>query len=273
MMWTQEFSWQGYPFSLNMEPSSAVQRIEPNTPPAPGAGAVIFTRLALSSTQTTSADAVALEAEIRGSHIARLFLEVFWEGPHGWLAGPVFQKELSAPATREIGGVLRPHWDENNLLSVAWQPQMHLMVSGTHAAWVFLQPALNLINNSLQAYQLPANIQPKHGTTRYVRLIFTENGTLHRVAALGKQPGQPGRTRGITIHAGDQVTPVFSWMRQNNQANTLEILGGYTQQIPVEDSLPHLESAPALPGRYQVGILALDMDGQPQRAGIPLEII
>lgn len=272
MMWTQEFTWQGYQFSLNMDAPSAVQPLEPNTQPAPGAGFVNFIRLALSSARIAADETVRLEAELTGSHIARLYLEVFWEGPQGWLAGPVCRRELSAPVNREIGGVFHPLWDESNDLTVDWQPHLHFMVNDPQAAWVFPQPTRYLAGNIVQEYQLYANWQPLNGTLRAVRLVFAGDGSLTRVAALGTGQRHPGRTRGITLQSGGQIIPVFSWLRQDSQTASWETTSGYTQPILPNEAPIRLQSAPALPGRYQIGILALDLDGQAQRAWAPLEI-
>lgn len=263
MAWTQALDWQGY--NLIMTRNESEQETQNGAPllHAPGAGEISFPALYLFS----DGKALHLEAEVNGSKIARVYQEVFWEAQDGWLAGPLCRCELAAPQSKEIGGVDIPIWAENNKLSAIWQPAIRLLISGETAAWAF---ALSSQSNSNELRLHALWISGKREQS--VRLSFSLDGELTRMTVLDRDSASaPRGSRGLLPQPGDQLIPAINWLRRQN--GSWQSASGSSNPITVTDQPPKLQSIPAPCGRYHIGLLAHDLDGQPHRGMIASEIL
>jgi hypothetical protein len=268
MTWTENFTWQAYRFSLSMTENALPQAAFHPAPLAPGAGEITFPALSVFADGQT----VQLEAEVNGEQIARVFLEVLWENPQGWLVGPVARVELPAPQTRDISGVKIPVWDKSNWITADWQPTLRLLISGQQAAWAFLWPEQNPGGGTGQEYRLYAIWQPQEGQEHKVRLHFAADGTFLRMADLGGGQGRPGKSRAATPRPGDSITPELTWLHPDVETGGWQSLPGFGNTLSLGTQSLRWEEMPVMPGRYQIGILALDMDNQPHRTCLPIQI-
>ncbi len=255
MTWTQEKNWHGYGLTLTRNESEPKPQTSPALPPAPGAGDIRFPALYLYS----NGEALHLEAEINGDKIARVYLDVQIENDDHWMAGPVCRREVAAPHSREIGGVHIPIWAENNKVSAIWQPAMPLLVCGEVAAFAFAQPSQsNPQERWLYATRVTGDKEQS------VRLSFSAEGTLTRMA-----PVDSG-SRGLHPQPGDQIIPAVNWLRR--EGNVWQSSTGNSNPITITDQPLRLLEVPAPHGRYQIGLLVLDLDGQTHRGMIAFEI-
>jgi len=255
MTWKQEMNWHGYRLTLTRNESEPKPQTGPALPPAPGAGDIRFPALYLFS----NGEALHLEAEISGNKIARLYLDVQFENDENWLAGPVCRRKVAAPHSREIGGVHIPMWAENNKVSAIWQPAMPLLVCGEVAAFAFTQPSQsNPQERWLYATRVAGDKEQS------VRLSFSAEGSLTRMAAVNSG------SRGLHPQPGDQIIPAVNWLRR--EGNGWQSSTGNSNPITITDQPLRLLEVPAPPGRYQIGLLVLDLDSQSHRRAFSFEI-
>jgi hypothetical protein len=261
MTWTQTCEWQGYRLTLTRDENDPKVQEPSPLPPAPGAGEISFPALFL----YFNGKALHLEAEIHGSKIASVHLDGYFETEDGWLAGPVCCQELKAPNSKGIGGVEIPIWVDSNLLSAIWQPAIYLLVSGETAAWAFTQPSQsNPEEMWLHALWLSG------GREQSVRLSFSVDGKLNRMIVLSDKDSLPRGSRGLLPQAGDQLTPTVNWLRYDGEC--WQTAPGSSNAITITEKSPHLEITPAPPGRYHIGLLVHDLDGQAHRGMIAYEM-
>ena len=254
MTWIYKLDWQGHPLTLSRDESEAEPQTGSSLPPAPGAGVITFPAMFLYS----NGESAHLEAEITGNKIARVYLDVYFEGEDGWLAGPVCQRELTAPQNRKIGGVNLPMWKENNKLSAIWQPAMPLLLSGNDAACAFTQPSQS---NPDEIWVHAMRISGEND--QRVRLQFSTDGTFQRVTAVNSA------SRGLRLQPGDQLIPEVNWLRR--ESGRWHTASGSSNAITITDQSLRRKEVPAPPGRYHVGLLVRDLDGQPHRRSITFE--
>ena len=142
---------------------------------------------------------------------------------------------------------------------------MHLLVSRESAAWGFAQ-ALPSKPEELWLHAMWISDDKEQA----VRLSFSVDGKLTRMVALGDNDSLPRSSRGLLPLAGDQLIPAINWLcyeRAGWQTNP-----GSSNAIAITEQPPHLEIVPAAPGRYHIGLLAHDLDGQAHRGMIAFEM-
>jgi hypothetical protein len=255
MTWKQEINWHGYRLILTRDQSEPEPQTSPALAPAPGAGEIKFPAMYLFS----DGESIHLEAEICGKKIARVSLEVLREMEDGWLVGPICLRELKAPQRKEIGGVEIPIWADTNLLSATWLPAMSLLVNGDDTACAFFKPAQSNANEKLLL-----TLRITGDKEQSVHLHFSEDGNLSRMTELDRG------SRGLRPQPGDQLIPAATWLRPDGE--NWQYASGSSNAITITDQPLHLKEIPAPPGRYHIGLLVHDLDGQTHRGMITFEI-
>lgn len=255
MTYTHELNWHGHHLTLIRDESEPDPQNSPSHPPAPGTGEIAFPAMFLFS----DGESIHLEAEICGKKIARVYLDIYFETDDNWLAGPICRRELKALQTKEIGGVEIPVWSKTNLLSAIWLPAMPLLVSGDDAACGFTLPSqTNPKEKWLRASRISDDKEQS------VRLFFSADGKLTRMTEL------ESGSRGLSTQPDDQLIPAVTWLRPDGE--NWRYASGSSNAITITGQPLRLQEVPALPGRYHVGLLVHDLDGQPHRASIAIEI-
>ena len=228
----------------------------------PGAAVIELSPLRLSSQTASVSRPVLVSADISGENIGYIY---FFTGFLDQTGSSIFvadQDYLTSGADREVGGVTYPDWGQGDFtLEFEWEPLMFAISDGQQTVTAALSPQSYGATPEEAVYAVDGTYTfADSGEQRFARLYF-RNGQLFQVFGFTAQDST-GAPREITPVAGDTFTVQETWLDLNSDGSAERATqpGG---TLTFGDSMFTWEELDAAPGRYVIGFIVTDLDGDP----------
>jgi len=229
---------------------------------APGAGQIELSAITLSDNVAAPGRPVILETEIGGGNLGYVLLFV------GFLdeaANSIFVADtdyLESDDTREVDGVYYPDWgdDESFTMSFEWEPLMFAISDGRDSIVAALSPQSYGATYEDAVYTVDGTYTyAADGETRYARLYFSD-GHLRQVFGFTGEGGT-GAPREIVPQTGDTFTVLEKWMDLDVAGNVSQVSAQAGGTLTFGDQMFAWEELDAAVGKYIVGFIVEDLDG------------
>lgn len=233
---------------------------------APGAGdSIRIAPVTASDERIGVNDTVTLSTEITGDNVAFVYLYVSYldEASGSYLTADM--EFVGADETKEVDGVFYPDWGEGGVgeLEVDWEPTVYFMSNGEQEEFAFFKPQTYGATAEEDTYTVRGLYTfTDTGNQREALMTFGGDGLMQSVFAFANEDGT-GALREITPTEGDTFTILEEWLDFDRdpdgefvdyEGGTLTFAGKPFEVVAYE----------AFPGRYTLGILVEDMDGNQQ---------
>jgi hypothetical protein len=231
---------------------------------APAAGGIEVSPVAASAKRVAPGKSIELSSDIRGANIGyiRLLAGFFDQANNSiYVADSDF---LASPETRQLNGVYYPNWgSEEFTLSFDWEPIVFAINDGVNSAVTLLNPESYGATAEEATYSVEGIYTFADGSEqRHARLYFS-NGQLRQVVGFTGEEGT-GAPREITPQRGDTFTILEKWMDLDAQGNVTEIAWQEGETLTFGEEMFTWEQLYAAPGKYIVGFIIEDLDGNSQ---------
>lgn len=240
-------------------------------PAAPGRGSVVFKELKLSTQNLNQQDELTITASIHGEKIAHIFIESFLQD-QDQLFGPVYREFLIAPSTKDVKGVVYPQWENEVEISHTLKLNLPVLTNGKQYSFGFATPEKYCISDDEKTYRLTGayTFAGKEDTIQ-ARVRFDAQGNSIGITAIPEKKGV-SFPKNITPKEGDTFTPLVKRF-QTAGTSVSEMGDGFVLADELEMAAPlkRLLQIP-LVGKYFVGILVEDLDGNHYRQYAVVEV-
>jgi hypothetical protein len=224
----------------------------------PGVGAIVIAPIQTSTEVFSMEQPVFLSAEITGGHVAmiRFFAAYFVEERNAWLTNS--DVVLPADIDKEVNGVVYPNWGAqtvNGVLSVAgdFWPEDLVITDGM----AYIRPLFISEGYDQNAVTYGTYVSAATGENRRARIRFNIDSTALIDVFVFNQEGTMLVPHEITPEPGDQFIAENIWI--DPVTGDMSVSTG--EVFTFGDGDIWLDTVPALPGDYIVGIMAVDLDG------------
>jgi hypothetical protein len=233
---------------------------------APGTGTIQLSPVEKSSEVASANDPVLVSTDIDGENIGYVYFFTGYYDQTGNSINVADVDYLESADTREINGVYYPDWGEGPFtMEFEWEPLMFAINDGTNRVQVALQPETYGVAAEQAEYTVDGTYTYANGgEQRKARLTFS-NGVLRSVFGFTqdaeRSPQGVGAPREIIPAAGDTFTVLETWL-------DLDQSGRVAQRATQEGGTLTFGQQPftwqaldAAPGRYVIGFVVEDLDG------------
>ena len=228
----------------------------------PASGGISVTPLQLSSNNVRYDSSVILSSDIAGENIGYIKLLV------GYLdeaSNSIYVADcdyLDVTAVLELDGVYYPDWGaENFTLEFEWQPILYRLSDGENAALALFSPTVYGQTREEAVYMVDGIYTDKSGgDTRYARLFFSD-GILHQVFGFTGTDAT-GAPHEIIPQPGDTFTILDRWMDLDSEGNVSQTEQLEGETLTFGDEMFTWQEVYAPAGKYVIGYLVEDLDGQ-----------
>lgn len=230
---------------------------------APGAGESIRIAPLDASDASIGVDGtVTLATEITGDNVAFVYLYVSYLDDTSGSYLTADMEFIGADETREVAGVFYPDWGAQGVgeLEVDWQPTIYYMTNGEQEEFAFFKPQTYGATAEQDTYTVRGLYTfADTGNQRETLMTFGGDGLMQSVFAYANEDGT-GALREITPSEGDTFTILEEWLDfdRDPDGEFVEYEGGTLAFIGEPFEVVAYE---AFSGRYTLGILVEDMDG------------
>lgn len=237
------------------------QGLENRESKAPGHGVIEFSEPQLTPATINPGQSVKCSVMVKGRNIAHISSEVMLKIGKK-LIGPICSSYLHSPEDREIKGVLRPRWSDENEVEFDIVPSMKLLYCGERFTLACLQPDNYVTDPEAQIWSIEGVYQRGGGEPFRARLEFDNQGSL-----IKKIGFYPASAKGLVspfelfIEEGDTFEPyvsVLSLTGEESLATVHPLLLGGGHQLQWKNTEIN-------EGTYMVGVSVTDFDGQVYR--------
>jgi len=169
--------------------------------------------------------------------------------------------------------VIYPDWgDEQEFpLEFEWEPQLYVIEDGEHAEFALLEPDTYGATAEDSVYTVSGIFEPASGgQRRYATLYFNGDGALTGVSAYTNLTGI-GPSRRLLPKEGDTFTILEQWMDLSEADVQFYNMEGGTLTFGMQPFT--WEAVPAVPGEYEIGFIAEDLDGNSYEEYAPVVVV
>lgn len=228
---------------------------------APGAGQITISPLTLSDTTVAPGESVVLSSDISGNNIGYAFLFV------GFLdeaSNSVFLADadyLESANSLEVGGVYYPDWGaEEFTLEFEWEPIVFAIDDGVDTVVARFKPESYGATFEEAVYSVDGlYTYADGGETRYARLFFRD-GELRQVFGFTGD-SDVGAPREIIPQVGDTFTVYEQWLDLDASGRVVDTVTQEGGTLTFREQNFVWVDLDAAPGRYTVGFIIEDLDG------------
>lgn len=228
---------------------------------APGRGVFEVSDVMLLDSKISEGESLIFKAAILGKNISQISFEVMRQTGNIKI-GPVQKDYLLAPKSREVRGVVRPHWEAENEIEFEVTPVERILCCGESFTLACMTPERYGVEPDMQIWSLEGIYQRGGGEPFRSKFEFDNHGAL--VRKTGFSPASVGGLVSpfeLLIEDGDTFEPYVTLIDKKGEVRTGTVnpimLGG--------GNLLHWQSIDACPGQYQIGLVIEDFDGQEVR--------
>lgn len=245
------------------EADSALAVIPQRSSPviAPGAGQIELSPLSLSSDTVSIGESVLMSSDVSGTNMGYAFLFV------GFLdeaSNSVFLADadyLESVDTREVGGVFYPDWGaEEFTLEFEWEPLVFAIDDGVSQVVARFKPESYGETFEDAVYSVDGlYTYADGGESRYARLFFRD-GVLRQVYGFTGN-SDVGAPREIIPRPGDTFTVYEQWLDLDANGRVIDVATQEGGTLTFSEQNFVWVDLNAAPGRYTVGFIIEDLDG------------
>jgi hypothetical protein len=228
---------------------------------APGTGQIQVSPITLSDNVAAPSQPVLLSADISGDNIGyvRLFVGYYDQESNSILVADT--DYLESDDTREIDGVYYPDWGEGAFtMEFEWEPVVFAIDDGVDRVVALFNPETYGAAPEEAVYTVDGiYTYGDDGQTRHARLYFSD-GLLRQVFGFTGEEGT-GAPREIFPQEGDTFTVQETWMDLDQRGKVVQRATQEGATLTFGDQMFLWKDLDAAPGRYIVGFLVEDLDG------------
>jgi len=265
------YHYTGRPFERTAGELAVPQR--GTTINAPGAGQIETSPLTLSDRVAAPGRPILLSTDISGENVGYVYLFV---GFYDQTSNAIFVADsdyLESAATREVGGVYYPDWGEGGefTMEFEWEPLVFAINDGVDSVVALFTPQSYGASFEEATYTVEGiYTYADGGESRYARLFF-QDGVLRQVFGFTGQDGT-GAPREIIPNAGDTFTVLEKWLDLDQNGRITKTARQPGNTLTFGDQMFTWEELDAAPGRYIVGFVVEDMDGNTTEVYEPVQV-
>lgn len=232
---------------------------------SPAAGSIQVAPLEISDDAISSEGKVTIRTTVSGENVAYLYLYTVYysEEDDSYLTADI--DFIAADTVKTVGGVTYPAWDEagNIPIEIDWEPTVYFLSDGNeaHDQFALFEPEVYGSTAEEDVYTVYGLFTAKGSRkTREALMKFDGNGKMRSLWAFSGNE-LAGAPRQVTPKAGDTFTIWEEWLEQDPQ--TEEWVYNYYEGGTMTFGKKPLtmQSYYAFPGKYTIGIIAVDFDG------------
>ena len=235
---------------------------------APGAGTITLDPIELSAGIATADQPVILTTQATGENIGFIYLFVGYYDEARNALKFADQDFIEGDATQAVDGVFYPVWDGPEIpIEFEWTPTLYAIDDGTRQVQALLNPEGYGATAEDATFSTDGRYVFASGEKRYARVIFDGRGDLRAVFGFTGADGT-GAPSEITPQAGDRFILLDTWYDLATEAYyTTE---GETLTFGATPWTWFAIDAP--PGRYNLGFIVEDLDGNYSEAYVDVEV-
>jgi hypothetical protein len=255
-----------------LEPAAPLEGVAIATPPAgvtpvaPAAGGITIEPLELSAAEIPADGSITIDTVVSGDNVAFIYLYVAYydEESDSWLTADM--DFIAADAVKEVGGVTYPDWGEGEIpIQLDWEPTVYFLSDGNEEndQLALFQPQTYGATPEETEYVVYGQYtSAETGKTYEAELVFSGNGEMRALWAYSGSD-ETAAPRQVFPQPGDTFTIWEKWLEYD--ANADDWTYNYYEGGVMTFGEQPLTMQPyyAFPGQYQVGIVAVDYDGNP----------
>jgi len=237
---------------------------------APGAGAITLTPLQASARTATAQRPVRLSTTATGDNIGFVYLFVGYYDRQRNAILFADQDFIEGDDTRVVDGVAYPVWNGPQVaIDFEWEPTLFAINDGTRTVQALLNPesygaTAEEATFSTEGYY----VFGESGDRRYAKIIWGNDGSLRAIFGFIGTADEPGAPSQIAIRPGDRFILINTWY--DIAADEYFTTEGET--LTLGETPLTWTTIPAPPGRYNVGFIVEDLDGNFAEAYVDVEV-
>ena len=250
----QAFEYHGTVLRLFAYDSGSSKPATPSSRQAPGGRRFEIEPVKLAA----AGDELTLSTRVTGKGFAYIFVEMLLKDPGAdRYFGPIIREHIHAGREREIGGLLRPDWEDPVDIAVGLRPSLRILTDGVDSAFCCAVPE----GYGAPGHRLSGLYTPVRGTGPLRASITIDSaGGLRRVVAFRQRNGH-SLPRVLTPASGDRFSPFVRVHRRSSEGRDWEVATALSTPLTVSnEGLRTVVGAP-LPGEYLSGLAVEDLDG------------
>ena len=239
---------------------------------APAAGGIQISAVTASASAVSIGKEVRLSIDIEGENIGYVKLLVGYldqDAKSIYLADSDY---LASPNTREAGGIYYPDWGSDSFnLVFNWEPIVYAIDDGVSRHPAFFSPESFGKSNEDAVYSVEGIYTFSDSSDQQnARLTFV-NGVLQEVYGFsGKETASSPHQ--ILPQPGDTFTILDTWIDLDSQGNVTQTVHQAGETLTFSDRMFTWEVMDAAAGKYVVGFIIEDLDGNSQVAFTPITV-
>jgi hypothetical protein len=228
---------------------------------APGAGNIELSPLEVSSKTAAPGKPILLSTRVDGENIGYIYL---FAGYYDENANSINLSDLDyldSGATREVDGVYYPDWGAGPFnLEFEWEPLVFALTDGETTATVLLNPTTYGVSPETAVYTVDGlYTRAATGETAAAELRLS-NGKLISVFSFTNEDGT-GAPREIVPEQGDTFTVYEKWMDLDDNGQSKGVVNERGKTLTFGAEPFTWEEQDAAAGKYRVGFIATDLEG------------
>ncbi|HMR64928.1 MAG TPA: clostripain-related cysteine peptidase, partial [Anaerolineae bacterium] len=228
----------------------------------PGAGPIQVSPITLSGDVAAPSQPVLLSVDITGDNVGYIYLFV---GFYDQASNAIFVADsdyLESDETREVEGVYYPVWSQQDefTMEFEWEPVVFAIDDGANRVVARFEPQSYGATFEEAIYTVDGLYTfADGGETRYARLYFND-GRLRQIFGFTGEDFT-GAPREITPQTGDTFTVLERWLDLDQQGNVAQASQQTGDTLTFGEQPFTWQELDAAPGRYLVGFIVEDLDG------------
>ena len=229
---------------------------------APGFGNISISDITASRDEITINQTSELSAEITGQNIGYIYLFAGYYDPRSNSIYVADTDYLESPDTQELNGVYYPVWPEAETfkMNFEWEPVLFSITDGEQSDLALFNPEVYGISGEQAEYFVNGTYTFKESGDQLFAQMHFMDGKLFQIFGFNgtDETGSPAE---ITPNEGDEFTISQRWVELNDQGGVSRVVTEPGATITFGRAPITWEMVYAAAGKYVVGFLVSDMDG------------
>ncbi len=240
---------------------------------APGSGSIRVDNLTTSSKVTAPGKPILLSADISGNNIGHIYLMVAYFDENENSLYLLDQDYLESEPTRDVNGVFYPTWSEKEefILEFEWDPIVFNISDGQTTTTALFRPVSYGETFEEAMYAVEGMYTFINGSGTVNALLYFKNGLLQQVVGFTGND-ETGAPREIIPTPGDTFTILETWLDLNPDGSVKEQVSQEGATLTFGDQPFTWEVYAPAPGKYVIGFVVEDMDGNQVPAYTAIEV-